>query len=278
MLLNATLYPKNLDALSLSKSQRKKIIFLHGMGGTGALWRPVAASLEDSYDLLCPDQRGHGKSFVSADETDFSPLTFAQDVFETASHMSFTPSWVIGHSMGARTACGYAKLFPQATLGLILVDMSLSSGAGGGIGNLLASFLHKLPSTFTSRAEARTYLLEHCPDPSIAQYLVAVSTLNAQTGQITFPFDQNALLKTIAESTKHMSRPWVLDFAETGKPIFILRGETSKIFTRAEYDKECEAFRQFTNVQLIEFAGTGHGLPFEKRLEFVQLIKNNIQN
>ena len=41
-----------------------KIALLHGMGGTGALWRPVAASLENHYSIMAFDQRGHGRSGV----------------------------------------------------------------------------------------------------------------------------------------------------------------------------------------------------------------------
>ena len=133
MLLNATLYPKDQNHSETDKHSRKKIIFLHGMGGTGNLWRPIAASLEDSYFLLCPDQRGHGKSATQSGENRFSPSDFAQDVFETALHYHFNSAWVVGHSMGVRTACAYAQLHPKHVDGLILVDLGLSSGAGGGI-------------------------------------------------------------------------------------------------------------------------------------------------
>src|SRR5687768_17719997 len=46
---------------------RPKILLLHGMGGTGALWRPLAAALEDHFEILAPDQRGHGGSQLPQD-------------------------------------------------------------------------------------------------------------------------------------------------------------------------------------------------------------------
>ena len=271
MKLHTHRYPRDLGN---TNSVRPHLIFLHGMGGTGNLWRPIAASLEDHTDILCPDQRGHGGSRPVPEPADFTPASFAQDVIETCIPLGFTPAWVIGHSMGVRTACGYAKLNPSGTEGLVLIDLGFSGVAGGGIGDLLSVFLKHLPHSFPSRAEARQFLENHCPDPSIGQYLLAVSVPDLKTGGISFPFDQTALLKTIEASRNHPTREWLHDFASsTGKPVYVLRGANSRVFSKIEFEKEKAAFRDLPNVEFHEMAGAGHGLPFEKRTEFVALLK-----
>jgi pimeloyl-ACP methyl ester carboxylesterase len=244
------------------------------MGGNGALWRPIAAALEDVADILSPDQRGHGLSTTAAGETRFGPLDYAEDVRETCEAIGFKPAWVIGHSMGVRTACGYAKLSPEAVAGLVLVDLGFSGVAGGGVGDLLEVFLKDLPSTFPSRNEARTFLAVHCPDPAIAQYLLAVAKTDLKTGAITFPFEQASLLKTIEASRGTETGPWMEEFARTtGKPVKVLRGTESLVYEAADFARERAHAAGIPNLEFIEFPGAGHGLPFEKRPEFVALLR-----
>jgi pimeloyl-ACP methyl ester carboxylesterase len=244
------------------------------MGGNGALWRPIAAALEDVADILCPDQRGHGLSVTGAEETRFGPLDYAEDVRETCEAIGFRPAWVIGHSMGVRTACGYAKLSPESVAGLVLVDLGLTGDAGGGVGDLLAVFLKDLPSSFPSRSEARAFLAAHCPDPAIAQYLLAVAKTDLKTGTITFPFEQASLLKTIEAARGTEIGPWIEEFAHTtGKPVKVLRGTESLVYEASDFARERAQAAGISNLEFIEMSEAGHGLPFEKRPEFVALLR-----
>ncbi len=76
------------------------------------------------------------------------------------------------------------------------IDLGFSGVAGGGLGEGLGSFLRILPAEFENRDAAREFMARECPDPSIAQYLMAVS-MRAADGRISFPFDRAALLATI---------------------------------------------------------------------------------
>ena len=272
MILHSFRYPRD----SSPVRGKPKLLFLHGMGGTGSLWRPIAASLEEDADLLCPDQRGHGKSIVPGPTLaeDYTPLAYGADLVETCEALDFSPTWVIGHSMGVRSACGYAKLKSDAVLGLVLVDLGFSGVAGGGIGEALSTFLHDLPEEFVSRAEARAFLDLRCPDPSIAQYLLAVSQTDAKTGRLSFPFEHAAVLKTVEASRGTEAGPWMEEFAKaTGRPIYVLRGANSGVYKAAEFASDRAKYAHLTNVHFLEIPGTGHGLPFEKRPEFVGWLR-----
>ncbi len=109
-----------------TKEEKPRVVFLHGMGGTGALWRPIAAGLEDHFEILAPDQRGHGASRVTAtpggrDAPSYTPLDYGRDVVETLDALKFHPTWIVGHSMGVRTACAAAYLKPEWIQGLVLL-------------------------------------------------------------------------------------------------------------------------------------------------------------
>ncbi|MGE0616462.1 MAG: alpha/beta fold hydrolase [Bacteriovoracia bacterium] len=267
---NANAGDSNHDA---NHAKKNRIVLLHGMGGTGGIWRPVAAVLEDAFEILAPDQRGHGKSRLDNSRGDFSPMNYGRDVVDTMDARDFHPAVLVGHSMGVRTACAVAHLQPQWVAGLVLIDLGLSGPAGGGIGDSLSSFIGDLALEYPDRAAARAFLDARCPDPSIAQYLLAVSITNLSTGKVTFPFDSEALLKTI-DAAKHADlRPWIQEAAQRGTRILMLRGERSLVWKRSDFERERESFAHFSSIQWIEIPGTGHGLPFEKRQELATLLR-----
>jgi len=264
--------------LAGSPNAENRILLLHGMGGTGALWRPIAAALEDHYAILAPDQRGHGKSQIPAaagsrNVPSYTPLDFGQDIVETMQALRFHPAWIVGHSMGVRTACAAAHLKPDWVRGLVLIDLGFTGVAGGGLGEGLASFIRKLPPRFVSRPEARDFMARECPDPAIAQYLMAVSVTHPSDGSVSFPFDHAALIATITAARDASVRVWVRELAERGMPILVLRGERSLVWSHEEFEAERKLLEKFPNVRFEEFAGAGHGLPFEKRPEFVARLK-----
>ncbi len=258
-------------------SERGKIVMLHGMGGTGALWRPIAASLEDHYSILAPDQRGHGGSRVMSvpggrTPNGYTPLDYGRDLVETLQRESFRPAWVVGHSMGVRSACALAHLDPDAVKGLVLVDLGFSGFAGGGLGEGLAAFLRKLPQRFPNRDLAREFMAAECPDTSIAQYLMAVS-VRLPSGELEFPFDHAALIATIEAARDAPTRTWVRGLGSRGMPILVLRGERSLVWSAEELETERAAFTDLPSVAFETIEGTGHGLPFEKRREFVARLR-----
>jgi pimeloyl-ACP methyl ester carboxylesterase len=241
------------------QSEKAKVVLLHGMGGTGALWRPIAAGLEDEFSILAPDQRGHGKSQIphtpgSRVPPQYTPLDYGRDLVETLEAIPFYPAYVVGHSMGVRTACALGHLKPKWVKGLVLVDLGI------------------LPMHFSTRAEARAFMEQNCPDPSIAQYLMAVSQPTADGG-VTFPFDQAALIETIHAARDVSVRTWVKELGESGKKILVLRGANSKVWTRDEFLAEQDRYKTLRSVRFAEIPNAGHGLPFEQRPLFVQELK-----
>lgn len=297
-----------------SSQVRSRIAFLHGMGGTGQLWRPIAADLERDFDLISLDQRGHGQSLVSetlltpdpirssdpylsknshADATlasavtgssssnfapvEFAPTEFAKDVLETLNAEHLLPSFVVGHSMGVRTAAALALIAaPGSIQGLVLVDLGMGTGIdGGGLGAKLSNFLSVLPDRFESRKEAITYLTTHAPDTSIGLYLAAV--LVADGTGVRFPFQRQALIQTIQASRGLSIRNWVMQAIEKNIPVLVLRGANSNVYTRDEFENEKAFFAHHADrIRFFEFENAGHGLPFERRAEFVKVLREFI--
>jgi pimeloyl-ACP methyl ester carboxylesterase len=268
-------------------AQAERLVLLHGMGGTGMLWRPIAASLEKTISILAPDQRGHGKSQIQSvpggiPQPDYTPLAYGRDVIDTMEATGFHPAWLVGHSMGVRTACAAAHLRPDWVRGLVLIDLGFSGQAGGGLGDNLGNFLKLLPHEFETRNQAREFMTQHCPDPSIAQYLMAVSVRIPPTEttpeKITFPFDHAALIQTIQAARDASVRQWVKALAQNRMPVLVLRGAKSLVWSREDFLNEKAQLASFPSVRFEEIEGAGHGLPFEKRPEFIALLERFISD
>ncbi len=251
-------------------------VFLHGMGGNGFIWRPIAAQLEENFLCIALDQRGHGMSQnVPESESDqYHAMDYARDVQETLHSIGVNKCILVGHSMGVRTALAFAKLEPSKVEKLIAVDIGISSEWGGGIGLPLANFLQNLPTSFSNRTDLRNYLFKECPDESIAQYLSAVSKKISDDPETwIFPFNHQALVQTIHQANEAPLGDWLNEILDQGIQTTFLRGERSKVWLKDDY----EAQRKIYHHPLLEFQeweNCGHGLPFEQRARFIEFLTN----
>ena len=251
------------------------LVFLHGMGGTGQIWRPIAAKLEDEFRCLAFDQRGHGQSRPIPDgDSGFHALDYAEDVRSTLAELAIPRYFLIGHSMGVRTALALATLAPKQVAGLIGVDIGITSEWGGGIGLPLAQFIEKLPLTFTDRTTLKEYLFRECPDPAIAQYLTAVAKkVSDEPETWMFPFEHQALIETIHDANAAPLEEWVVKLAQAKIPLAFLRGVNSKVWLKKDYETQKAKFSA-SSVIFEEWENCGHGLPFEQRARFIEFVRN----
>ena len=257
-------------------SSPEPLVFLHGLGGTGQIWRPIAAQLEETFRCIAPDQRGHGLSRPIPDEekNQFHAIDYARDVSELLKSMNISHYRLVGHSMGVRTALALAALEPEKVKSLIAVDIGITSQWGGGIGLPLASFIENLPRVFPDRTLLKTYLNEHCPDPSIAQYLGAVAKKTSDAPETwVFPFDHEALVQTIYQADEAPLETWLHTILDAGVKTTFLHGANSKVWLKGDYEAQRSRFSH-PLLHFEEWENCGHGLPFEQRARFVEFIRN----
>jgi N-formylmaleamate deformylase len=101
------------------------LVLLHGLTANGACWTPLARSLEDEYDVVMPDARGHGNS--GAPPHGYTYEDHAADVIELIRELGLTEPVLLGHSMGGMTAAVVASQFPRIIRGVILADPTFLS-------------------------------------------------------------------------------------------------------------------------------------------------------
>ena len=101
------------------------LVLLHGLTGNGACWTPLARSIENEYDVVMPDARGHGNSSTPLHGYRYEDQ--AADVVELIRGLGLSAPILLGHSMGGMTAAVVASLAAGIIRGVILVDPTFLS-------------------------------------------------------------------------------------------------------------------------------------------------------
>lgn len=99
---------------------KPSVVLLHGLMLNGACWTPLARALEENYDVVMPDARGHGNS--SATEHGYCYDNLAADVMDLMDELELVNPVLLGHSMGGMTAAVVAGQNPERLRGLVLAD------------------------------------------------------------------------------------------------------------------------------------------------------------
>jgi N-formylmaleamate deformylase len=102
------------------------VILSHGLSDNGACWTRLARALEDDYDLIMPDARGHGRS--EAPEHGYRTEDRAADLIGLIEQLRLDRPALIGHSMGGESSAMAAARMPQLVRAVILEDPAFASG------------------------------------------------------------------------------------------------------------------------------------------------------
>jgi pimeloyl-ACP methyl ester carboxylesterase len=77
------------------------VVFIHGAGGSSAIWHKQIKPFSNLYNILLVDLRGHGKSKITSKKTDYSFEVISKDVIEVMNNHEITQAHFVGVSMGS---------------------------------------------------------------------------------------------------------------------------------------------------------------------------------
>ena len=99
---------------------RAPIVLVHGITDNGLCWRHLAEVLQETYDVIMYDARGHGLSENAP--PDFTWESHAADLAGLIAALELDQPIIMGHSMGASNAALAAGAYPNLARALILED------------------------------------------------------------------------------------------------------------------------------------------------------------
>jgi pimeloyl-ACP methyl ester carboxylesterase len=99
---------------------KPSLVMLHGITDDGLCWTRSAHALEDEYDIVMIDARGHGDSDKPV--TGYRPGDHAADLAGVITRLDLKRPTLVGHSMGGMVAAHAAAMYPQHLRGICLLD------------------------------------------------------------------------------------------------------------------------------------------------------------
>ncbi len=105
----------------LDRNEKPKLLLVHGITSSHAMWSNNLATLSRHFDLIVPDLIGHGRTTVGWS---------GNSVDEQVRHLSTVldslkvedPVFVVGNSYGGAIAANFAEQHPERTRGLVIYD------------------------------------------------------------------------------------------------------------------------------------------------------------
>ena len=99
--------------------EKPALLLAHGFSDQGTCWHQLARELEADYDIIMYDAYGHGKSSRVDAKLRFD---LVEDMHDLILALGLKKPGIIGHSMGAATAAGFAARYPDMLSCLALED------------------------------------------------------------------------------------------------------------------------------------------------------------
>lgn len=109
---------------------RPTLVFLHGIGNSGAAWDTTVAQLPENINIITIDLLGFGKS-TKPQWAKYNAAEQARAVAYTLLRMGVTKNiTIVGHSLGALTAVECATRYPKRITSLVLCSPPFYDSAG----------------------------------------------------------------------------------------------------------------------------------------------------
>lgn len=103
------------------KGKGEPIVFLHGFTGSTKTWEPFVTELAKDYQCITIDLPGHGKTIANNIKNMDEAIADLNDVLK---QLEVDQAYLVGYSMGGRTALVFADSFPERVKRLILIGAS----------------------------------------------------------------------------------------------------------------------------------------------------------
>lgn len=105
---------------------KNALIFIHGWTCNAEFWKDSYSAFP-SYRVIALDLIGHGKS--DKPKANYSMEYFAKSVEAVMKKAKLNKAVLVGHSMGTPVARQFYRLYPEKTIGIVVVDGALRSFA-----------------------------------------------------------------------------------------------------------------------------------------------------
>jgi esterase len=146
------------------------VVILHGLFGLSDNWVTFGRQLSEHYSVYIPDLRNHGQS-PHSNVFDFPSLE--NDLVEMFEEKELDHVFLIGHSLGGKTAMFFTLHHPKLVKKLVIVDISLRKSPPNREHQLLLDAMIGVDFTAAkSRGDVERQLQAEIKSPKLRQFLM----------------------------------------------------------------------------------------------------------
>ena len=103
----------------IHSSSSKWVIFIHGAGGSSAVWFKQIKPFSEKFNVLLLDLRGHGQSKLKTDANNYTFKIIANDVLLTLQEHAIDSAHFVGVSMGSIIIKQLYSLSPKTVQSMV---------------------------------------------------------------------------------------------------------------------------------------------------------------
>ncbi len=247
-----------------SYGQGEPLVILHGLFGSHENWHSLSREFGANYTVIAVDLRNHGRS---PHLPDMSYRDMAGDVAETLDAQGLKEVYLLGHSMGGKTAMQFSILFPGRVKRLLIADIAPKAYPPGH-GEILEALWNLDLAGYSTRHQMVEALAPTIPELAVRQFLLK-NVEHRPGGAFQWRMNLTAIRENYEQLIGGLNPA-----GSFAGPALFLRGGKSDYVTDRDLSLIRESFPQAT-IQTIETAG--HWLHAEAPAEFVKIVMGFLQ-
>jgi pimeloyl-ACP methyl ester carboxylesterase len=233
------------------------LVIVPGVTDTGISWSRVARALEQDYDVIMYDKRGHGLS--ENPETGYTFQVHAADLVALISALGLQHPRIIGHSGGAAAATLAAADHPDLITCLVLEDPCWGTGWGEFESLVVGMRQWFLGLGALTREELIAQCREENPDWIDEEVALWAESKVQVSPHVVKTFDQP-------------EPPWRDALPRIACPVLLITADPAKgVFTP---DDAQEAVSLWREGKVVQIDGAGHMIHYDRYEQFVQAVQS----
>ncbi len=239
--------------------QGRPLIILHGLFGSLTNWHTLSKRLSEQYQVFAVDQRNHGSSPHSPH---FNYKELAADLREFMDEQQLASTYLLGHSMGGKTAMQFALSYPDLVEKLIVVDIAPKAYPPHH-DEIFDALCELELSRYNSRSELDQALAGKISSVGVRQFLLTNVTRD-EAGRFTWKINLDAIYQNYAAI--------IAELDQTGrfhKPTLFVRGATSDYIQDEDAGLITSIFPQ---ARITTIDGAGHWVHAEAPAAFFDVV------
>ncbi len=234
------------DHFEPAPDAQSTVVVIPGLFGSVGNWRSFAKQLSQHVPVVVVDQRNHGLSPHSDDNSYFD---LAGDISELLDDLNISKATICGHSMGGKTAMVFALTEPDRVDKLIVLDIAPVEYSHSHA-PILEALKNVDLSLVSSRAQVDQQLTAGIPDKATRMFIML--SLANKNGEFSWRLNVDALYDNLKLIGGFPTAE--LQGSSFGESCLFVKGGNSN-YVKEQHRETIEALFPSVNIQSVKDAG-----------------------